>query len=204
MAELGTGAWWTVGTQSLVRRPYLTTLGCPAGGPLTAEPCRACAQAQTPAVPANTTGPKWKETRGISVKAKGSREGPGHPLPDETDFIPQDMGLHQEGRQAGVQRRMTGLGAEGLAAPSPPTYPEGSAVTSGWGWCQCHWCWRARAPSWMAWRVRSESWEGRRSPPGGKAPGISHRPLGVLAKERGCLDHHSGPLLLDCGTLSWA
>lgn len=69
------------------------------------------------------------------MKAKGSREGPGHPLPYETDFIPQDMGLHQEGRQAGVQRRMTGLGVEGLAAHSTRTYPEGSAVTSGWGWC---------------------------------------------------------------------
>lgn len=56
-------------------------------------------------------------------------------------------------------------------------------MTADWGWYRCRWCWRVKAPDWMAWRVRSVSWEGKRSPPRGKDL-VSQWSLGVLTKQK--------------------
>lgn len=57
-------------------------------------------------------------------------------------------------------------------------------MTSDWCWYQYRWCWRVKAPDWMAWKVRPVSW-GKKSPPGEKDVVSLVWSLGILTKQRG-------------------
>lgn len=103
--------------------------------------------------------------------------------------------------RARVQRRMAGVGVEGLA-PTLRHLPSRLCSDLWLGLVPMPLVLESEGPRLEGVEGEISELGGEEKPSWGEAPMVSHRPLGKLAKERGHRDHHSGPLLLGYGTLA--